>query len=64
MTDPLAAAVAANDAVSIARESLREAVVARSAAIQAAFAAGYTAPQLAEALGVKHAQRIYAMSKQ
>jgi len=64
MTDPLSAAVAANDAVTVARESLREAVVARSAAIQAALDAGYTAPQLAEALGVKHAQRIYAMSKQ
>lgn len=63
MTDPLTAAVAANDAVFVARESLREAVVARSAAIQAALDAGYTAPEIAKALGV-HRERIYAMSKQ
>lgn len=64
MTDPLTAAVAANDAVSAARETLREAVVARSAAIQAALDAGHTAPEIAKALGIRHAQRIYAMSKQ
>lgn len=63
MTDPLSAAIAANDAVSTARESLREAVVARSAAIQAALDAGCTAPEIAKALGVQR-ERIYAMSKQ
>ena len=62
--DPIAAAVTAHKAALAAREAMDTAARERGEAIRAAFAAGYTAPQLAEALGVRHAQRIYAMSKQ